>query len=81
VLSDLLLITKEVDQKEALFKVILLDGTSFVRRPSDGKYFLNVLFVCGRSDCINLMFVTDSSADTVAETLKGVIDKLYKKDL
>lgn len=76
----MLLITRDADSKEALLKVILLDGTSFVRRNPDGKYFVNKVFVCGRNDCANLNFVADRSADIVVDTVKTVIDKLYKKD-
>jgi|JI6StandDraft_1071083.scaffolds.fasta_scaffold29892_2 hypothetical protein len=76
----MLLITREVDGKEALLRVILLDGTSFARRNSDGKYFLNKVFVCGKNECANLNFVTDLLADTVVDTIKLVIDKLFKKD-
>lgn len=79
-LSDMLLITREIDGKETLMKVILLDGTSFVKRNPDGKYFLNKVFICGKNECANFNLVTDLSADTVVDTVKSVIDKLYKKD-
>lgn len=48
VLTDLFIVTEIVDYKESVYKIIHIDHNSFLHHPTDGKYFTNILFVCGK---------------------------------
>lgn len=56
VLTDLLIVTEILDYKESMYKVIHMDHNSFLNKPPDGKYFVNILFICGKYETIHLMF-------------------------
>lgn len=57
VFNDLILSVKYFNQgKEEGIKKIFLDGSSFVEAPMDGKYLVNKLLVCGKTNNFHASF-------------------------
>jgi hypothetical protein len=55
----------------------MLDHTSYAYYPSDGKYFINKLFICGATVNIHLNFNTPADCKHFYKEIDSIIGTLY----
>ena len=80
VLTDLLIVTAILNHKESVDKVIHFDHTSFIHKSPDGKYFSNILFICGKYETIHLLFDNYKDRDTELRVIGNLLNSIYDNE-